>query len=1509
MKRIVLILTFLFILLITKESNAQISSTGKTFYMSFMEMETRNGGYPDTLLIFVTSEFDTKVTLDNPRLTGSSVVYNIKKGIVNRIAVDVNFYYPVGSEFGQSDVNSKKGLRLVAQDPINVYCMNLELNRSDGTFVLPYESIPSAPEYFVASFPPNAGTSGFPTPSKYAESEFVVVAMDNNVKVEITPAFRTKGGKTAGVPYTVTLSQKGQIYQVQSDPTDGTNNTDPAVTSWSTNGAKKGDLSGTRVRVIDGCGKINVFSGARSSFVSKGNCGTGVNGRDHLYTQVLPTKALGKNYVLMPFARQNGGYAFKVIAAYDTTLVYINGILSSTILKKGEWIYGDRNTAVAVNIRTSKPAYVAQYMKNGACNGWSGSNDGDPAIFLSPDVNQRLLKTTVGTATTSNMKNHWVNILVPRAAKSIVKLNGVTLATSNFTDVTTGFGQYSYAQMTVGNPSSNTISCDSGVVVVAYGTGPYESYTYSAGALFESVEYDAKIVRKGLCPSDPVKMVAQYKDKNVKAVKWEFGDGTPSEWGDSVTHKFEKIGTYYSVMKLVVKTDCGKDDTITRSKIISVKPGPILNFPDTITQCANSLKVDLVAPSSSKFLYVWNDSTRIRTKTITKDSKVWLKVTDTSTFCIAVDSSYVRRADTVTASISWDTAIQCYKENYFSLTDKSAFTKDAWKNSTWILNDILNLKTVTSTEKRFVYHFDSLSRNKLRYIVESQKGCKDTLDTALVVYPYPIAKLSIPDPYFCQNAKATLFDSSSSPLGVKTTFWSFGDGKKDTLINVRKAEHYYGLYDTFYIRMITETPYACRDTIDSLYVVHPTTKTEIGSKIVQQCLKQNEFEFYDNSTIPYGTFKDKWLIEGKTYDNQGTVKPIKFKDTGFQKIILMTVTDQGCKDTVDAKVYVAPEPKAIMKVIDSSLCFKGHYYTLECVSTVPDGSKLTDRSDWVFSDNTTAYAKVVPNKTFPQDGSFWVRLIAKTNFGCMDSVQRNVVVYKNPDASIIPDKAQLCFNGNKFHFVSKNPWKVSGVPATHTWDFGDGTNSTLDSFDKSYTTNGTFLIKHTVRTSQNCFDSMTTTATVVASPKADFTTNKDTACFYSQGFNFMDKTTFTGVYTVRWDFNDGTFDNNKNATGKSYSTVGRKLVKMLATTDKGCKDSLVKEIEVFAVPQSSFTINNTTQCLQNNLFIFSNTSNENGANAVTYNWGILGKTVVTHTGTNIPNQVMADTGTYRVGLLASSKEGCMNASEQSIYVAETPKVSILGKDACVGEEIQFNSALILNKGIPAYNWAFGDGSLSVVANPKHTYMAQGNFTVKLSVTSNFGCKGDANDYPVQAFEKPKASFTSEYLLSKGMETDWRFDFTGKGAQNYEWYFEDGQVDYVAGPIYKTFDRTGNFKVRLIASTANGCKDSTSALIFLKPELLMWIPNAFSPNVDGLNESFGPNMTFGLNKYSMKVFDRWGNILWQTENPEEKWKGIDKDGVQVIEGMYGYEIVFRYVDNKLYVYKGTVMVLY
>ena len=1485
---------------LSSKSHGQISSTGKEFHMSFLEMETRNGGLPDTLLIFVTSETDTRVRVDNPRLTGSTVTVNIQKNKVNRIAVDNSYYYPRGSEFNGADQNSKKGLRLLADAPVNVYCLNLELNRSDGTFVLPYESIPAAPEFFITSFPPNARNG-----SSYTESEFVVVGMDNGVKVEITPAFRTKGGKSAGTPFTVTLG-KGQVYQVQSDSRDGTRNTNPALYSWTGGGAKSGDLTGTRVRVIDGCGKINVFAGNRSSYVPRGNCAWGINGKDHLYTQVLPVNALGKDYVLMPYANQNNGFVYRVVAAYDSTYVKINGSNYTMIPKKGDWISLEQTSNNPVCVNTSKPAYTVQYMKNGVCNGWSGSNEGDAAIFISPDVNQRLLRTIVGTATTSNMRRHWVNILVDKNATHAVKLNGSFINKNNFKTVTCG--DYAYAQISVVNPSSNIIECDSGCIVVAYGTGPYESYSYSAGALFENVEYDFKMARKGKCPSEPVTLTAEYTNKNVTGIRWNFGDGTAEESGDTVVHQFEKVGTYYVIMKSVVLNNCNKIDTVYRSKIINVLPGPIFDFPDTTIQCANNLNVTMEGPLSNKYLYTWQDSSKKSTYNVTSDQKVWLRVLDTATACAAVDSSYVMRANIVVAGIAGDSVIQCNKENYFRLSDGSTYNNDVWKSSRWETVKALTFEYVSSDSFTFDIKYDSASENVLRYIVETQKGCRDTLDTLLVVHPYPVAKMQLPFSVYCQDAPSIFVDASESPTGRYISYWSFSDGGADTNFTARadsSISYVFNDSGTLGIRLITETDYGCRDTVDSTFVINPIAEAQIGTRTIEKCFLNNEFELSDN-TLYLGAFDNQWLVDGKTYDNSGSFN-VTFSDTGTHKFSLITITDVGCRDTIEATLFVAPEPKAVLVVTDSSQCYDNHFFKLECQSTAPKNATLTARSYWLFEDGTNAYAKIIPNKTLPAAGTYWVRLIAETTDGCKDSVERNIEVFHEPDASITPDYATQCLDGNSFRFVSAKPWSISGKKVTHFWDLGDGKDTNLDSIDHSYSGIGSYLVKHVITTEDGCKDSVTTEAYVVSSPAVDFVSNKDTACFYSQGFNLINNTNYNGTFTNNWVFSDGTKDANTDVINKKFLAPGLKLIKLVVTTDKGCKDSLTKTVEVFTVPQAQFSINQKTQCIANNVFTFVNSTLENGNPGSNYDWAIVGKSPVVFNGKDLPNQTLTDTGWHDVYMLVTSPNNCVSGFQDRIYVAETPQVSITGRDGCQGEPLQFGRSLILNSGTPSYNWEFGDGRTSSVGSPQHTYTTAGSFVVKLTVTSDKGCVGKAMDFPLQIFTKPSASFTSEYLLSRGMETDWKFNYTGSGADQLNWKFEDGQSDNGLAPVFKTFSTTGDFKVGLFASTANGCRDSAFGNIFLKPELLMWLPNVFTPNIDGLNDDFGPSSTFGLERYSFKIYDRWGSKVFDTDNPENRWTGLDPEGKPIMEGVYGYELLFRYVDNKLYVYKGTVIV--
>jgi gliding motility-associated-like protein len=194
------------------------------------------------------------------------------------------------------------------------------------------------------------------------------------------------------------------------------------------------------------------------------------------------------------------------------------------------------------------------------------------------------------------------------------------------------------------------------------------------------------------------------------------------------------------------------------------------------------------------------------------------------------------------------------------------------------------------------------------------------------------------------------------------------------------------------------------------------------------------------------------------------------------------------------------------------------------------------------------------------------------------------------------------------------------------------------------------------------------------------------------------------------------------------------------------------------------------------------------------------------------------------------------------------------------------------------------------------------------VTSDKGCTTTSAALPITVQPKPVADFDGEYLLSRGLETDWKFTFKGKNTDIYNWLFQDGQTSNSGLPFFMTFSGTGDFKTTLIASNSSGCSDTFSKNIFLKPELLFYLPTAFSPNIDGLNEDFKPFQSFGLSKYRMTIVNRWGEILFYSEDPTLGWKGLDSKGEPVMEGPYAFAVTFRYIDGVMHAYKGTVTII-
>jgi gliding motility-associated-like protein len=266
--------------------------------------------------------------------------------------------------------------------------------------------------------------------------------------------------------------------------------------------------------------------------------------------------------------------------------------------------------------------------------------------------------------------------------------------------------------------------------------------------------------------------------------------------------------------------------------------------------------------------------------------------------------------------------------------------------------------------------------------------------------------------------------------------------------------------------------------------------------------------------------------------------------------------------------------------------------------------------------------------------------------------------------------------------------------------------------------------------------------------------------------------------------------------------------------------------------------------------------------------------------------------------------------DMDLRVNEHPVVSIVGGVACASSPMNFSSTASVKKGfIAKYDWNFGNGGTASQANPIYTYNAPGSYNVVLTVTSDQGCVTSTAALPVTVKVKPKADFTSKYLLSRGFETDWKFDFTGQDADFYNWVFKDGQFASGSGPILATFADTGNFSVYLRVVNSSGCSDSITKYIFLKPELLRHQINAFSPNADNLNDEFAPDkFSFGVTKYRMRIINRWGEILYYTEDPRKGWDGSDSKGGQCPEGAYTYQISFRYIDGKMYTFEGVLMLL-
>ncbi|GAB4145331.1 MAG: hypothetical protein Fur0041_19970 [Bacteroidia bacterium] len=332
-------------------------------------------------------------------------------------------------------------------------------------------------------------------------------------------------------------------------------------------------------------------------------------------------------------------------------------------------------------------------------------------------------------------------------------------------------------------------------------------------------------------------------------------------------------------------------------------------------------------------------------------------------------------------------------------------------------------------------------------------------------------------------------------------------------------------------------------------------------------------------------------------------------------------------------------------------------------------------------------------------------------------------------------------------------------------------------------------------------------------------------------------------------------------------------------------------------------------------FNSSTTVSVNGP-IVTYHWD-FGLVPLTNDTSNLanPSYSYPNAGTYPVILFVTDSFGCSDSVMQNVIVYELPQIQFTGGplSGCSPLCVNFtDQTTVTNSSAAQWLWNFGDGGIDSIQNPQHCFINQGQYTITLTVTSQEGCVStDSIPQYIDVIPGPVAAFTfSPQPTTLNNSTIYFTDQSTNGGVEWTWYFdENGSSSTLQNPSY-TYQDTGTFNVMMIVSAAGGaCPDTAYGEVFIAPELLVWIPNTFTPNSNGNNDIFIPVFSAidYITAYEMYVFDRWGNLIFQTKDPLKGWDGQYK-GKLVQEDTYVYKIWVRDLDGKSVRFIGGVNVI-
>ena len=419
--------------------------------------------------------------------------------------------------------------------------------------------------------------------------------------------------------------------------------------------------------------------------------------------------------------------------------------------------------------------------------------------------------------------------------------------------------------------------------------------------------------------------------------------------------------------------------------------------------------------------------------------------------------------------------------------------------------------------------------------------------------------------------------------------------------------------------------------------------------------------------------------------------------------------------------------------------------------------------------------------------------------------------------------------------------------------------------------------------------------------------------------NFAFQNSSTGqdkVFAYRWEFDiNGRMESRDTKDASfDFGIPGTYNGLMILNPGTVCTDTARVVVQVFPSVKAQFDVSLPACAI--GAVGFNNTSVLNqGASLRSIEWNFGDNN---RSSSVSPQHTYSRAGTYPVNLVILTNTGCRDTARSEVNYFPAPSDAIRlqaqpGEICAQAGQLNLSLTVPLEMNHPRYlvEWDFGDGSNGTGFTVGKTYANPGTYTVAYQLTAPGGCgvQGNNASRPIVVKEKPSVDFTFTPEEPSARDPLVTFSETSTLADNWRWDFGGKGMSSERNPSF-LFPSEGNYAVKLVVGNGLFCRDSVIREVKIKSEGAMYIPNVFSPNENGANEVFKPlGLLPGISNYQFKIFSRWGQLVFQSSDPEEAWNGkINNQGESCGQGTYFFQVVFQSAAGKTVSKQGTVMLL-